>query len=91
MGELGDASVEHHQQVGIRAQQAGIKHLLSVGEYAVEASNQFKQGGQHFQDKPSLIEYLQSQAHADAIILVKGSRSMQMEDIIHALIARGNV
>lgn len=47
----------------------------------------FGAGGEHFSDKPALIDALRAQLHAGVNCLVKGSRSAGMEQVVAALIA----
>ena len=68
--------------------------LLCVGEYAKATVAGAKEvadiNAQAFADKDSLLQYLQPylQAHQakPCTVLFKGSRSMTMETLIHALV-----
>ena len=53
------------------------------------ASEGFGSGAQHFTDQASLIRELQTSVNANAIVLVKGSRSSAMEKVTAALAAPG--
>lgn len=89
MGELGDESAECHQAVGDAARDAGIDQVFTVGvlSQAISAPSQ----GQHFSDKAALLAVLlpyvaqQLQQDANITLLVKGSRSAAMEDVVRAL------
>lgn len=87
MAELGQDAVQCHQQLGALAKTAGIDLVLSYGNLSQYISSANPQG-QHFTDKTMLVETLKSQLiqHPQLTILVKGSRSMRMEQVIEALI-----
>ncbi|TCV99148.1 UDP-N-acetylmuramoyl-tripeptide--D-alanyl-D-alanine ligase [Biostraticola tofi] len=86
MAELGDEQQECHRQVGEALQIAGIDKVLSVGALShllSEASG----CGEHFPDKASLTSRLTQllSEHAVITVLVKGSRSAAMEQVVRAL------
>jgi len=94
IGELGDAAVSEHQSLGRTIATTGIDVLLCVGEYAaytVAGAQEISDINAHaFADKDSLLEYLQPYLQAQqakpCTVLFKGSRSMKMETLIHALV-----
>lgn len=88
MAELGEQSRYYHEQVGEYAMQRGIDCLYTVGVLSQSATTAFGQGAFHFSDKPALIEALVNDLgneQRDLTILVKGSRSAKMEQVITAL------
>ena len=97
IAELGEAAVSEHQSLGRTIATTGIDILLCVGEYAKytvagaqEVSARDVINAQAFDDKDSLLAYLQQylraqQAHP-CTVLFKGSRFMQMETLIDALV-----
>ncbi|MCW8854470.1 MAG: UDP-N-acetylmuramoyl-tripeptide--D-alanyl-D-alanine ligase [Gammaproteobacteria bacterium] len=86
MGELGSYSGQLHKDVGLTAKQMGVDCLYAVGEDNKAAVEMFGQGGRHFSDQNALINYLTKTMCGDLNILVKGSRFMQMEKVVDALI-----
>ena len=94
IGELGEAAISEHQSLGRTIATAGIDVLLCVGEYApytVAGAQEIADISAHaFADKDSLLQYLQSYLQAQqaqpCTVLFKGSRSMQMETLINALV-----
>ncbi|WP_201617767.1 UDP-N-acetylmuramoyl-tripeptide--D-alanyl-D-alanine ligase [Psychrobacter urativorans] len=94
IAELGDAAVSEHQSLGCSIAAMGIDMLLCVGEYADHsvAGAQEVSGinAQAFNDKDSLLQYLQPYLQAKqaqpCTVLFKGSRSMKMETLIDALV-----
>ena len=85
MGELGSDSLAIHEQVGLYAKNAGISALYSCGKDSQSATTAFGDSARHFNDKNELTRYLQTQLGKDDVVLVKGSRSAAMEDIIKPL------
>jgi UDP-N-acetylmuramoyl-tripeptide--D-alanyl-D-alanine ligase len=93
MGELGEQSVTMHQQVGQYAKKSGINSLYSIGLDSEYACAEF--GGSHFSDKNTLLMSLVQQVEQFATngesltVLIKGSRSANMEFFVNGLINRG--
>lgn len=90
MAELGAESASCHTQVGEAARAAGLDCVLSVGalsRHISEASG----AGEHYTDKPELVARLKTllQEHPIMTILVKGSRSAAMEQVVQALQEKG--
>ncbi len=86
MGELGESSLAHHQEVGKAAQRQGIDRLLTYGKISKEAALAFGPGAQHYTTQDALIADVLSLLNAQTTVLVKGSRSSQMEKIVQQLI-----
>lgn len=92
MGELGDLAPNLHRQMGEQARVAGIDQLFSTGELAQYTVAAFGVKANHFATQEALITALIAAlltAHADkraVTVLVKGSRSMQMEHVVSALL-----
>ncbi|WP_201592310.1 UDP-N-acetylmuramoyl-tripeptide--D-alanyl-D-alanine ligase [Psychrobacter fozii] len=94
IGELGEAAISEHQSLGRTIATTGINVLLCVGEYApytVAGAQEIADISAHaFADKDSLLQYLQPYLQAQqakpCTVLFKGSRSMEMETLINALV-----
>ncbi|KAA9002605.1 UDP-N-acetylmuramoyl-tripeptide--D-alanyl-D-alanine ligase [Affinibrenneria salicis] len=86
MAELGDEAPACHRQVGEAARAAGIDKVLSVGTLSALIS-QASGCGEHFQDKAALVARLMAllSEHAVITVLIKGSRSAAMEQVVRAL------
>ncbi len=84
MGELGDQSEQLHAEVGHYAASLGIDQLLTYGDAARPASDAFGRG-QHFDDHETLIRHIINTLPPHTVLLVKGSRSAGMENVIAAL------
>jgi UDP-N-acetylmuramoyl-tripeptide--D-alanyl-D-alanine ligase len=86
MGEVGEQGPEFHREVGAYAASRGVSALWTAGEACTHAAQAYGSGARHFQTSADLIAAL-SQAPRAKNILVKGSRFMQMEQVVAALMA----
>ena len=102
MGELGEKSKQLHEELGLYAQGAGINKLFCCGPLSRFTQHGFiekhassmvnkkdivvKQTAVHFAQKSDLIIELKKEAKAGTTILVKGSRSSKMENVVEALV-----
>ncbi len=94
MGELGDASEASHRAAGALAAQLGIDFLIALGERADTVAAGALDSGM---DSAHVIV---ADSHDDAgaraiailrgrdVVLVKGSRSMKMERVVEAIVAK---
>ncbi|MGY6771761.1 UDP-N-acetylmuramoyl-tripeptide--D-alanyl-D-alanine ligase [Gallibacterium sp. ZY190522] len=86
MAELGDSTEDCHHQVADAALKANLDQVMSFGQYSRVISETC--GGKHYQNKTELIADLQQyvaqqmKSGKTILILVKGSRSMRMEQVI---------
>lgn len=93
MLELGQYEQQGHEIVGQRAAEV-VNQLITVGERARIIANTAQQSGlpqrriTQLPDAEGAIRYLQGQLSKNDVVLVKGSRSMRMENIVGALEAR---
>ncbi|MET1254035.1 UDP-N-acetylmuramoyl-tripeptide--D-alanyl-D-alanine ligase [Aliikangiella maris] len=85
MAELGDLKEQCHEEIGLAANEANISQLYSIGELTMLTHNVFKGDKYHFNHQQDLIQQLKQEANPGVTILVKGSRSMQMEKVVLAL------
>jgi UDP-N-acetylmuramoyl-tripeptide--D-alanyl-D-alanine ligase len=85
MAELGDKAMQMHEEIGGYAQEKGIDALHSVGLLSAIAANKF--GGTHHDDKIQLISALADilAKKTKTTILIKGSRSSGMDDVVNTL------
>lgn len=86
MLELGDQALDYHQIIGLAAKKYGIDKLYGFGKMTRAAVAAFGEGASFFTDQNSLIEKLFLEMPREATLLVKGSRGMQMENIVVRLI-----
>lgn len=93
MGEVGAESEALHAEVGVYAAQRGVAALYAVGPLSAEAVKAYqKQGGgeaRHFATQEDLALALKNNLGPDAVVLIKGSRSSRMENVVNALVEQG--
>ena len=89
MAELGVESIEFHRHIGRYAAKQGIQRLCAVGVYAgtIVSSYDQQQGSDslQFSSKQALAKYLLSDICGDSLVLVKGSRSAAMDEVVDLL------
>lgn len=93
MLELGNDSLQLHRDIGVYARQLGISQMMGIGKFTQAAIEGFGESGQHYPSKAKLIQDLllvldkQDQSGKNEnTVLIKGSRSMRMEEIVAALL-----
>jgi len=93
MAELGPEAASLHAELGCFAAQLQLDGVFTVGELAANTGNSFAQqaqvGAQVFEDKQTLLSALRPLLNADTSVLVKGSRSAAMEQVVNDLINKG--
>ena len=87
MRELGETELALHAQAGNIAKSKGVHTCLTLGELSRQTSAHFGNNAWHFTDKAALIAALTPMITSDTVVLIKGSRSMKMEQIVAALLA----
>lgn len=85
MAELGPNARAMHAGIGERAKKQGIDRLFAVGPLSAAAVEAFGERGTHYTDKQALAKALNEQLHGGVTLLVKGSRSAGMEQVVAAL------
>jgi UDP-N-acetylmuramoyl-tripeptide--D-alanyl-D-alanine ligase len=84
IGELGDWAEQGHRDVGAYA--AGkVSALYAVGPLMAHAVNAFGEHARHFANQTDLIAALDAEQDPQTTILIKGSRSAAMENVVAAL------
>jgi UDP-N-acetylmuramoyl-tripeptide--D-alanyl-D-alanine ligase len=88
MGELGVDAAKMHAEVGAYAKQKGVHALLALGENSAFAVKAFGENAMHYASLQALLDTVTSLIKKDTTVLVKGSRFMQMERVVNALIEK---
>ncbi|OCG02144.1 UDP-N-acetylmuramoyl-tripeptide--D-alanyl-D-alanine ligase [Gilliamella sp. wkB112] len=86
MAELGTEAEKYHQQIGELARQQKLDCVVSVGKLS-QFISQSSGVGHHFGNKQDAVTYLLTLLHQYPVLtmLVKGSRSAKMEEIIEEI------
>ena len=86
MAELGPGSRKLHAEMGEAAAALGIRRLFCTGRLTESTVRSFGSGGAHFKTRNALVSRLLEELHPSVTCLVKGSRSMGMEEVVDALV-----
>jgi UDP-N-acetylmuramoyl-tripeptide--D-alanyl-D-alanine ligase len=86
MGEVGSEGRQFHEEIGAYARGRGIDHLHTLGSLAQAASNAFGARGRHHQDIEAVNQAVGAIVTPESTVLVKGSRFMHMERVVHQLV-----
>ena len=92
MRELGENAPRFHRELGAKAAASGVTKLYITGDFSEKVKQGALEAGLsadliHTGEKGALIRRITSDTHKGDWILVKGSRSMGMEQIVTDLLA----
>ena len=85
-GELGSDSHAIHAEMGHLIKTLSVQRLFATGELARQTVASFGAGGEFFETQEQLINALQQSVTGKELVLVKGSRSQKMENVVAALV-----
>ncbi|MGV2877592.1 UDP-N-acetylmuramoyl-tripeptide--D-alanyl-D-alanine ligase [Pantoea vagans] len=90
MAELGEETEKCHREIGEAAREAGLDRVLTCGKFSHFISES-SGVGEHFSDKTALTERLREllSQHSEITVLIKGSRSAAMEQVVQSLKEKG--
>ena len=86
LGELGDFTQSHHEEIGRVAKEKGIDRLMTCGNQSKFSTNAFGALAKHYVDQQQLTHDLLPYLNEKTTVLVKGSRSAAMEKVVHELL-----
>lgn len=86
MAELGEDAEHLHAEIGEKAKKAGINVLYATGVLSENAVNAFGENGFYFKDKKALIYALNKKLTSSDVVLIKGSRSAAMEEVVETIL-----
>lgn len=85
MGELGEKEVDFHAQIGEELNNLDFDLLITVGNLSKNISDKNKAKSKHFNSIDDCCKYLKNQLMQNDRVLLKASRSMELETIIKKL------
>jgi UDP-N-acetylmuramoyl-tripeptide--D-alanyl-D-alanine ligase len=92
MRELGELTEQSHDRIGRRAAEV-LDSLLTIGDLAVRIAESARaaglDGARHFASKEQATAALRDQLREGDVLLVKGSRALELETVVHALDEEG--
>ncbi|MFN7097321.1 MAG: glutamate ligase domain-containing protein, partial [Gammaproteobacteria bacterium] len=88
MVELGPETEMYHYRLGEKARRLGVNRIYTVGELSRHTADGFGADAYYFTDQDSLIHALQAELKPSVHILIKGSRSTHMENVVKALLPK---
>lgn len=86
LAEMGPESIKKHEELGALIKSMNVVRLLTIGSDAESTSTIFGNGATFFDSQAQLIAYLKQQLKGNETVLIKGSRSQKMENIVAALV-----
>lgn len=87
MKELGETSKREHTNIGVVASEMKLDRLFTFGPFSKYTTEAFgHSSARHFDEKEELIGTLRPMLKAGDVVLIKGSRGMKMEEVVHAVI-----
>ena len=89
MLELGDHSERLHREVGVKVAASGVNALVTYGERAEYIAAAAKEQGMSrvmaFRSHADVRSFLRGFLRVDDVLLVKGSRGMELEKVLSAV------
>jgi len=92
MKELGLQSAEYHREIGSLLPELSVDYLIAIGKDAAEYCRGAEKAGlkssriKYFEDRKNAIRNLKLLLRENDMVLVKASRSMQLEEVSGALL-----
>ncbi|QWF71031.1 UDP-N-acetylmuramoyl-tripeptide--D-alanyl-D-alanine ligase [Methylomonas paludis] len=84
--ELGEDSAHIHQQMGEMIKTMSVQRLFAVGEATKQTVAAFGKGARFFETQAQLIAAVNQEIKGKEILLVKGSRSQKMENVVASMV-----
>jgi UDP-N-acetylmuramoyl-tripeptide--D-alanyl-D-alanine ligase len=87
MRELGDRAEEYHRGIGRLLKESNLSLILLTGEAMKAAAAEVGNGrARVFEDRKGIIDFIRGELDRDDIVLVKGSRSVGLDEVVEALV-----
>lgn len=91
MWDLGEKSVDYHQQVGERIGSGSVDLLIGVGPKTRDLLDAARMAGlarertRWFEATEQVVSEIEKELHPGDVVLIKGSRGMRLERVVRAL------
>jgi UDP-N-acetylmuramoyl-tripeptide--D-alanyl-D-alanine ligase len=85
MGELGENADRYHRQIGKLAKELNLEEVYTCGALSALTAKAFGVKAKHYADQEALICALKPKLQDKVTILIKGSRSAKMDQVVAAL------
>lgn len=86
LGELGDFTQGHHEEIGRVARAKGINRLMTCGKQSEFSTTAFGSAAKHYPNQQKLAQDLLTCLDKNTTVLIKGSRSAAMEKVVQELV-----
>ena len=86
LGDLGEFTQPHHEEIGRVAREKGINRLMTCGKHSEFSSKAFGAFAKHYTNQQQLVQDLLTYLDKNTTVLIKGSRSAAMEKVVHELV-----
>ena len=84
MNELGEISEEEHYKIGELTKERHFNKVIFCGKKILAAKNANPEST-YFKEKDQLIDYLHENPFDKALILIKASRSLGLEQLVDVI------
>ncbi len=88
MAELGPYANEAHIDLANYAAETGIEQVCLIGPYAGVMSEVIGEHARVFTSKDILVAHVVDDSHEDKIVMIKGSRSAAMDEVVNLIKSR---
>lgn len=89
LGELGEIAAQVHHDLGAYARQSKLDAVYAYGQFAERTVQGAGEQGVAFETKQAMIDALTQILDSNTTVLVKGSRSARMEEVVKAICLDG--
>ncbi len=91
MRELAEEGERYHRKVGEMALSLGVDRLLAYGDLCRHTVSAFGQGAEYFETRESMLSSLTAMVQEGWTLLIKGSFSTKMSEIVEAILAKDEI
>jgi UDP-N-acetylmuramoyl-tripeptide--D-alanyl-D-alanine ligase len=85
MGELGEDADHYHREIGQLAKELNLEEVYTCGVLSALTAKEFGPNAKHYANQEELISALKSRLQNKVTVLIKGSRSARMDQVVTAL------